>query len=331
MAGRRAEIRHGGQRSGRADAGGARGSCSRHRLFHRRQGRAWRQDRRHVPGRFPSGDRLSRCGDHHRKTGGLGLSRLPAFDRGEDHPRKIRLQVSRQPLDLMFDISPAEWTAILLSLRVAVAATLVATPFGIALAWLLARRSFWGKSILDAVVHLPLVLPPVVTGYLLLLTFGRRGLVGAWLADHLGIVFAFRWTGAALACGIMSFPLLVRPIRLSIEAIDRRLEQASSTLGAAPWQVFATVTLPLALPGVLAGMVLGFAKAIGEFGATITFVSNIPGETQTISSAIYSLIQTPDGDAAAGRLVLISIVIAMSALIASEWFARRATRRLHGN
>ena len=200
----------------------------------------------------------------------------------------------------MFEISPTEWTAILLSLRVAIIATLVATPFGIALAWLLARRDFWGKSILDAAVHLPLVLPPVVTGYLLLLTFGRRGLVGAWLADHLGIVFAFRWTGAALACGVMSFPLLVRPIRLSIEAIDRRLEQAAGTLGAAPWQVFATVTLPLALPGVLAGMVLGFAKAIGEFGATITFVSNIPGETQTISSAIYSLIQTPDGDSAAG-------------------------------
>jgi molybdate transport system permease protein len=223
----------------------------------------------------------------------------------------------------MFDISPAEWTAILLSLRVAVIATLVATPFGIALAWLLARREFWGKSVLDALVHLPLVLPPVVTGYLLLLTFGRRGLVGAWLADNLGIVFAFRWTGAALACGIMSFPLLVRPIRL--------LEQAASTLGAAPWKVFATVTLPLALPGVLAGMVLGFAKAIGEFGATITFVSNIPGETQTISSAIYSLIQTPDGDTAAARLVLISIVLAMGALIASEWFARRATKRLHGN
>ena len=208
------------------------------------------------------------------------------------------------PTDLMFEISPTEWTAILLSLRVAIIATLVATPFGIALAWLLARRDFWGKSVLDALVHLPLVLPPVVTGYLLLLTFGRRGLVGAWLADHLGIVFAFRWTGAALACGVMSFPLLVRPIRLSIEAIDRRLEQAASTLGAAPWQVFATVTLPLALPGMLAGMVLGFAKAIGEFGATITFVSNIPGETQTISSAIYSLIQTPDGDAAALRLVV---------------------------
>ena len=231
----------------------------------------------------------------------------------------------------MFQISPTEWTAILLSLRVASIATLVATPLGIAVAWLLARRDFWGKAAVDAAIHLPLVLPPVVTGYLLLLTLGRRGLVGEWLADHLGIVFAFRWTGAALACGVMSFPLLVRPIRLSIEAVDRRLEQAASTLGAAPWRVFTSVTLPLALPGVLAGMVLGFAKAIGEFGATITFVSNIPGETQTISSAIYALISTPNGDAAALRLVIVSVLIAMSALIASEWFARRATRRLHGN
>jgi molybdate transport system permease protein len=231
----------------------------------------------------------------------------------------------------VFDISPEEWTAILLSIRVAVIATIIATPIGIGVAWLLARRDFWGKAIVDAVIYLPLVLPPVVTGYLLLLTFGKRGLVGAWLAEHLGIVFAFRWTGAALACGVMSFPLLVRPIRLSIEAVDRRLEQASSTLGASPWKVFATVTLPLAMPGVLAGMVLGFAKAIGEFGATITFVSNIPSETQTISSAIYSLIQTPDGDAAASRLVIVSISIAVIALIASEWFARRATQRLHGN
>ena len=223
-----------------------------------------------------------------------------------------------------------EWTAVLLSLRVASVATLVATPLGIAVGWLLARREFWGKSLLDATIHLPLVLPPVVTGYLLLLTFGRRGVVGAWLAEHLGLVFAFRWTGAALACGIMSFPLLVRPIRLSIEAVDRRLEQAAATLGAAPWQVFLTVTLPLALSGVLAGMVLGFAKALGEFGATITFVSNIPGETQTISSAIYSLIQTPDGDAAAMRLVVISVLISMAALVASEWFSRRALRRLHG-
>src|SRR6187397_217709 len=215
----------------------------------------------------------------------------------------------------MLDISPTEWTAILLSVRVAVIATLVATPFGIALAWLLARRNFWGKSLVDAAVHLPLVLPPVVTGYLLLLTFGRRGLVGAWLADHLGIVFAFRWTGAALACGIMSFPLLVRPIRLSIEAVDQRLEQAAGTLGAAPWRVFATVTLPLALPGILTGMELGFAKAIGEFGATITFVSNIPGETQTISSAIYTLTQVPDGDAAALRLVMVAVAISLAALI----------------
>jgi molybdate transport system permease protein len=231
----------------------------------------------------------------------------------------------------VFDISPTEWMAVELSLRVATVATLVATPIGIAVGWLLARREFWGKAMLDAVVHLPLVLPPVVTGYLLLLTFGRRGLIGAWLADHLGIVFAFRWTGAALACGIMAFPLLVRPIRLSIEAVDRKLEQAAATLGAAPWQVFLTITLPLALPGVLAGMVLGFAKAIGEFGATITFVSNIPGETQTISSAIYSLIQTPDGDSAALRLVVVSILISMAALVASEWFARRTLQRLHGN
>src|SRR6201984_1551190 len=231
----------------------------------------------------------------------------------------------------MFDISPTEWTAILLSLRVGGVATTVATPIGIAVAWLLARREFWGKPVVDALIYLPLVLPPVVTGYLLLLTFGRRGLIGAWLADHLGIVFAFRWTGAALACGVMSFPLLVRPIRLSIEAVDRRLEQAASTLGAAPWRVFPTVTLPLALPGILAGMVLGFAKAIGEFGATITFVSNIPGETQTISSAIYALIQTPDGDTAALRLVLISVAIAVAALIGAEVFARRATQRLHGN
>jgi molybdate transport system permease protein len=228
------------------------------------------------------------------------------------------------------EITAEEWTAILLSLRVASIATLVATPLGIAVAWLLARFDFWGKAAVEAVIYLPLVLPPVVTGYLLLLTFGRKGLVGGWLADHLGIVFAFRWTGAALACGVMSFPLLMRPIRLSIEAVDRKLEDAASTLGAAPWRVFLTITLPLALPGILAGMVFGFAKAIGEFGATITFVSNIPGETQTISAAIYTLTQTPDGDAAAFRLVLVSIGIAMIALVASEVLARRATRRLHG-
>jgi molybdate transport system permease protein len=230
----------------------------------------------------------------------------------------------------VFDITPEEWTAIELSLRVAVVATLVSTPLGIAVAWLLARRNFWGKALLDALVHLPLVLPPVVTGYLLLLSFGRRGPIGEFLDHYLGVVFSFRWTGAALACGVMSFPLLVRPMRLSIEAIDRRLEQAAGTLGAAPWQVFFTVTLPLALPGILAGMIMGFAKALGEFGATITFVSNIPGETQTISSAIYSLIQTPDGDAAALRLVVISAIMAIGALVASEVFARRALRRVHG-
>src|SRR5271156_536106 len=231
----------------------------------------------------------------------------------------------------MFEISPTEWTAILLSLRVASIATLVATPLGIAVAWLLARRDFWGKALIDALIYLPLVLPPVVTGYLLLLTFGRRGLVGAWLADHLGIVFAFRWTGAALACGVMAFPLLVRPIRLSIEAVDQKFEQAAEPPAPSPFRVFLSVTLPMSLPGVLAGMVLGFAKAIGEFGATITFVSNIPGETQTISSAIYSLIQTPDGDTAALRLVVVSVVIAVAALIGAEAFARRATQRLHGN
>jgi len=230
----------------------------------------------------------------------------------------------------VFDISPEEWTAIELSLRVAVVATLVSTPIGIAVAWVLARRDFWGKAMLDAVIHLPLVLPPVVTGYLLLLSFGRKGPIGGFLDQYLGIVFSFRWTGAALACGVMSFPLLVRPMRLSIEAIDRRLEQAAGTLGAAPWQVFLTVTLPLAMPGILAGMILGFAKALGEFGATITFVSNIPGETQTISSAIYSLIQTPDGDLPALRLVIISAIMAIGALIASEFFARRAQRRVHG-
>lgn len=230
----------------------------------------------------------------------------------------------------MFEISPPEWTAVLLSLRVGVVAILVATPFAIALAWALARYDFWGKSIVDATVHLPLVLPPVVTGYLLLLTFGKRGLVGGWLADHLGIVFAFRWTGAALACGVMAFPLVVRPIRLSIEAIDRRLEDASQTLGATGFWVFLTITLPLALPGIIAGAMLGFAKALGEFGATITFVSNIPGETQTISAAIYTLTQVPDGDRAALQLVLVSIVISVAALVASEWLARRAGARLHG-
>src|ERR1700742_837318 len=210
----------------------------------------------------------------------------------------------------MFSLTPDEWTAIELSLRIAIVATIIALPFGLAIAWVLARKDFWGKSLLDGIVHLPLVLPPVVTGYLLLIWFGRKGPIGAFLDHTFGIVLAFRWTGAVLSCGIMGFPLLVRAVRLSIEAIDRRVEDAASTLGARGLWVFATVTLPLALPGIIAGMVLCFAKALGEFGATITFVSNIPGETQTISSAIYALIQTPNGDFAALQLIIISVLIA---------------------
>ena len=231
---------------------------------------------------------------------------------------------------VVLELTPDEWVAIRLSLRIALVATAVALPFGVAVAWLLARKNFWGKALLDGLVHLPLVLPPVVTGYLLLISFGRKGPIGAFLADTFGIVFSFRWTGAALACGVMGFPLLVRAIRLSLEAIDRRLEDAAATLGASRLWVFATVTLPLALPGVIAGVVLCFAKALGEFGATITFVSNIPGETQTLSAAIYTYTNVPGGDAAAGRLVVVAIAIALVALIASEWFARRAGMRFHG-
>jgi molybdate transport system permease protein len=230
----------------------------------------------------------------------------------------------------MFFLTPDEWTAIELSLRIAVVATIAALPFGLAVAWVLARKDFWGKSIVDGIVHLPLVLPPVVTGYLLLIWFGRKGPIGGFLDQVFGIVLSFRWTGAALACGVMGFPLLVRAVRLSIEAIDIRLEDAAATLGAGRLWVFATVTLPLALPGVIAGMVLCFAKALGEFGATITFVSNIPGETQTLSAAIYTYTNVPGGDAAAGRLVVVAIVLALAALIASEWFARRAGLRIHG-
>jgi molybdate transport system permease protein len=230
----------------------------------------------------------------------------------------------------VFSLTPDEWTAVALSLRVAVVATVVALPFGIAIAWLLARKNFWGKALLDGLVHLPLVLPPVVTGYLLLIWFGRRGVIGSFLADTFGIVFSFRWTGAALACGVMGFPLLVRAIRLSIEAVDAKLEDASRTLGASPFRVFVTVTLPLALPGIIAGMVLCFAKALGEFGATITFVSNIPGETQTISAAIYTYLQVPGGDASAARLAVVAIIISLIALVSSEWLARRAGTRLHG-
>jgi molybdate transport system permease protein len=227
-----------------------------------------------------------------------------------------------------FSLSKEEWTAVHLTLRIASVAMLVSLPFGILVGWLLARGKFWGKSILNGLIHLPLILPPVVTGFILLLLFGRRGPVGAFLAEYLGIVLSFRWTGAALACGVMGFPLMVRSIRLSIEAVDRKLEDAAGTLGASPLWVFATVTLPLILPGIIAGMILSFAKAMGEFGATITFVSNIPGETQTLSAAIYTFTQVPGGDAGAFRLTIISVVISMAALMASEFMAYLVGRRV---
>ena len=227
-------------------------------------------------------------------------------------------------------LTAQEWDAIRLSIRVASVAALGSLPFAVVVAYLLARVRFPGRAFVDALVHLPLVMPPVVTGYLLLLTFGRRGPVGAMLEQMFGVVFAFRWTGAALAAGIMGFPLVVRAIRLSIEMIDSRLEDAASTLGANRLTVLATVTLPLALPGLVAGLVLAFARALGEFGATITFVGNIPGVTQTIPSAIYTYTQVPGGDLAALRLTAISVVIAFAALLASELLARRATRRVLG-
>jgi molybdate transport system permease protein len=224
-------------------------------------------------------------------------------------------------------LSAEEWDAVRLSLRVASVAMLASLPFGIAIAWLLARREFWGKSLLNGLVHLPLVLPPVVTGYLLLLSFGTRGPIGSVLAEF-GIVFSFRWTGAALASAVMGFPLMVRAIRLSIEAVDTKLEAAASTLGANRAFVFLTVTLPLIAPGIIAGMILCFAKAMGEFGATITFVSNIPGETQTLPSAIYSFTQVPGGDPEALRLTAISVAISLAALMASEVLARRAGQKI---
>jgi len=225
-------------------------------------------------------------------------------------------------------LSPEEWTALRLSLRVALVAVAASLPFGLAVAYLLARGRFWGKSLLDTLVHLPLILPPVVTGYLLLIGFGRRGPIGSFLAEQFGIVLSFRWTGAALACAVMGFPLLVRAIRLSIEAVDRKLEDAAGTLGANPPFVFLVVTVPLILPGIIAGTILSFAKAMGEFGATITFVSNIPGETQTLPSAIYTFTQVPGGEAGAFRLTLVSIAVSMLALLCSELMARVVRRRI---
>jgi molybdate transport system permease protein len=230
-------------------------------------------------------------------------------------------------MNAVWQISAEEWTAIELSLRVAGVATALSLPLGILTALVLARSSFPGKTLLDGFVHLPLVLPPVVTGYVLLILFGQRGPIGQFLEQTFGLVLSFRWTGAALACAVMGFPLMVRAIRISIEAIDPKLEQAAGTLGASPIWVFLTVTLPLALPGIIAGAVLCFAKALGEFGATITFVANIPGETQTIPSAIYNFTQMPDGDAGALRLSLIAVVISLAAVVVSEWLVRRAAHR----
>ena len=227
--------------------------------------------------------------------------------------------------------SPDEWRAVALSLRVSFWATLLSLPVGIYVAYVLARREFWGKQLLNGLVHLPLIRPPVATGYLLLLTFGRKGYVGYYLDHWFGIVLAFKWTGAVLAAAVMAFPLMVRAIRLSIEAVDLKLEQAAATLGASPPLVFATVSLPLILPGVIAGAVLAFAKAMGEFGATITFVSNIPGQPQTLPSAIDSFLQVPGGDRQAFRLVLVSIFVAMAALALSEGVSRAVARKVAGS
>ncbi len=228
----------------------------------------------------------------------------------------------------MLTLDAAAWAAVALSLQVAVVATLISLPLAVGVAWLLARKRFWGRGLLNGLVHLPLVLPPVVTGYLLLLAFGTQGPIGGFLRDTFGITLAFRWTGAVLAAAIMAFPLVVRAIRLGFEAVPAGLEDAASTLGASRTRVFATVTLPLIAPAVLAGAVLGFAKALGEFGATITFVAAIPGQTQTIPSAIYGLLQVPGQDGAVVSLVVISIVLAMGTLALAEWLSRRMSARL---
>lgn len=225
-------------------------------------------------------------------------------------------------------LTPAEWDAILLSVKIGISAVAWIMPPGIAIAWLLARHEFRGKALLDGLVHLPLVLPPVVVGYLLLITMGRQGWLGRWLHELFGIGLPFTWQGAALASGVMAFPLFVRAIRLSLEAVDPKLEAAAHTLGASRWRVFVTITLPLAIPGLLTGTLLAFARALSEFGATITFASNIPGETRNLPLALYTLIQSPGKEAAAARLCLLAIVIAMLSLLASEWLARRARLRL---
>ena len=227
-------------------------------------------------------------------------------------------------------LSEYEWQAIILSLKVSTIAVIISLPFGIFMAWLLVRVRFPGKSLLDSIIHLPLVLPPVVVGYLLLISMGRRGFIGEWLYDWFGFSFTFSWRGAALASAVVAFPLMVRAIRLALEAVDQRMEQAARTLGASPIRVFFTITLPLSMPGIIAGIVLAFARSLGEFGATITFVSNIPGETRTIPLAMYTLIETPGAEMDAARLCVIAIILALVSLMASEWLTRCGRKRLGG-
>ncbi|WP_239739683.1 molybdate ABC transporter permease subunit [Proteus penneri] len=227
-------------------------------------------------------------------------------------------------------LSEYEWQAIILSLKVSTVAVIISLPFGIFMAWLLVRVRFPGKSLLDSIIHLPLVLPPVVVGYLLLISMGRRGFIGEWLYDWFGFSFTFSWRGAALASAVVAFPLMVRAIRLALEAVDQRMEQAARTLGASPLRVFFTITLPLSIPGIIAGIVLAFARSLGEFGATITFVSNIPGETRTIPLAMYTLIETPGAEMDAARLCVIAIILALVSLMASEWLTRWGRKRLGG-
>lgn len=226
------------------------------------------------------------------------------------------------------NLSADEWQALELSARVAIWATLVCLPFGVALSWLLARRDFPGKALIDTLIQLPMVLPPVVPGYLLLLLFGTQGPIGGWLQQHVGIVFAFDWKGAVLASAIVAFPLMVQPVRLAFRLIDTRLEQAAFTLGATPFNTFMTITLPLALPGIMAGAVLCFSRSLGEFGATMAFVGNIPGQTRTLPLAIYSYAHVPGGEASAAKLALLSIALALIALLANHWISRRAERLL---
>ncbi|STQ45683.1 Molybdenum transport system permease protein modB [Ewingella americana] len=227
-------------------------------------------------------------------------------------------------------LSEYEWQAVLLSLKVSSLAVVCSLPLGILMAWVLVRCRFPGKSLLDSIIHLPLVLPPVVIGYLLLVVMGRRGVVGEWLYHWFGFSFSFSWHGAVLASAVVAFPLMVRAIRLALEAVDTKLELAARTLGASPWRVFFTITLPLSVPGIIVGIVLAFARSLGEFGATITFVSNIPGETRTIPLAMYTLIETPGAEGAAARLCVLAIILSLASLMISDWLAKRSRIRLGG-